>query len=107
MLVTSASWSEPDRSFADPHMLVHPYAFRLYIMNLGSQDAKEVKVQLANPEDQGGDVFAEGTVDLIPRQGSVEAVLSMTQADKTWKGWKNWDIRIEAPGCDTKVFSPL
>ena len=107
MLVTSASWCEPNRTFADPHKLVHPYAFRLYIMNLGSQDAKEVKVQLANPEDQGGDVFAAGTVGLIPKQGSVEAVLSMTQADKTWKGWKNWDIRIEAPGCDTKVFAPL
>jgi len=106
MLVTSASWSEPDRSFADPHKMVHPYAFRLYIMNLGSQDAKDVKVRLANPKDQGGDVFAEGTVGLIPKQRAVEAVLSMTQTGEAWKVWKTWEIQIEAPGCDTKVFPP-
>lgn len=107
MLVTSASWCEPDRTYADPHKLVHPYAFRLYIMNLGSQDAKDVTVRLANPEDQDGDVFAEGTVSLIPKQSSIEAVLSLTEPDKKWKGWKNWGIKIEAAGCDTKVFGPL
>jgi hypothetical protein len=75
-------------------------------MNLGSQDAKDVKVRLANPKDMGGDVFAEGTVNLIPKQYAVEAVLSMTQAGEAWKVWKTWDIQIEAPGCDTKVFPP-
>jgi hypothetical protein len=73
-------------------------------MNLGSQDAKDVKVRLPNPKDMGGDVFAEGTVSLIPKKSTVEAVLSMTQTDKAWKVWKTWDIQIEAPGCDTKVY---
>jgi hypothetical protein len=42
----------------------------------------------------------------MPEQCAVEAVLSMTQTGEAWKVWKTWDIQIEAPGCDTKVFAP-
>ena len=76
-------------------------------MNLRSQDAKDVKVRLANPKEEGGDVFAEGIVSLISKQCAVEAVLSMTQTGEAWKVWKTWDIQIEVPGCDTKIFAPL
>ena len=45
-----------------------PKAMRAYLINLGDEDAQNVKVRLRNPANQGGNVFAEGVVPLIPKR---------------------------------------
>jgi hypothetical protein len=63
-LVVSPDLVEPNNN-EDGKGLVEPKTMRTYLINLGDQDAQNVKVRLRNPPDKGGDVFAEGIVPLI------------------------------------------
>lgn len=101
-LVCSPLWVEPNRSRADPNVLVEPKTMRVYLMNLGDKDAKDVKVRLRNPEEKGGDVFAEGVVGVIPRRYEAIAVL---QVIGEWKVWKTWELEVEARGCEVLKFT--
>jgi hypothetical protein len=55
-----------------------PMAMRAYLINLGDQDAQNVKVRLRNPPNVGGKVFAEGVVPLIPKRGETVGILRIT-----------------------------
>jgi hypothetical protein len=57
---------------------------------------------LRNPPDKGGDVFAEGVVPLIPKRSEAIGVLPVTAEWHEWVG--EWDMEVEAPGCDVLVF---
>jgi hypothetical protein len=84
--------------------LVEPKTMRAYIINLGDQDAQNVKVQLRNPPDAGGNVFAQGAVPLIPRRSETIGVLTVTDAWRVWVG--KWILEVDAPGCDVISFKP-
>ena len=79
-----------------------PKMVRPYLINLGDQDAQNVKVRLRNPPDKGGDVFAEGVVPLIPKRSEAVGVLPVTGESRVWVG--DWEIEVEAPGCEVLVF---
>ncbi len=100
LLVCSPALVEPNRSAADPGKLVEPKTMRAYLMNLGEQDAREVRIRLRNPKDKGGNVFAEGVVPLVPKRGEVTAVLPVTAA---WKVWKTWGMEVKGEGCEVKI----
>lgn len=101
-LVSSPLWVEPNRSGPDPNILVQPKTMRVYIMNLGEEDAKNVKIRLRNEREKGGDIFAEGVISVIPKRNEAIAVLPWT---KETTGWKTWELIIEAEGCEVFIFS--
>jgi hypothetical protein len=86
----------------DGQGFVQPKTLRAYLINLGDQDARNVKVRLRNPADQGGNVFAEGVVPLIPKRGETVGVLPVTGQWKVWVG--KWDLEIDAPGCEVLTY---
>jgi len=47
--------------------MAEPKAMRAYLINLGDEDAQNVRVRLRNPPNLGGNVFAEGVVPLHPQ----------------------------------------
>ncbi|MGD2245428.1 MAG: hypothetical protein PVI11_02655 [Candidatus Aminicenantes bacterium] len=100
-LVTSPVWVEPNREESDPNILVLPHTMRIFLLNIGDKAAQDVKVRLRNPEEEGGEVFAEGELDFVPEKYGMTAVLSWTKAAR---GWKMWDVEIEADGCDILIF---
>ncbi len=63
-----------------------------------------MKVRLLNPNDKGGDIFAEGTVKVVPKRDHTVAVLPLIKPGTPWKVWKTWDIEIEAKGCEIISF---
>jgi hypothetical protein len=73
---------------------------RVLLMNLGDEAAKNIKVRLRNPKDKGGDVFAEGAVD-VPGKGVAVAALSVTGK---WNVWKTWDIEIDGGEAETLIY---
>ncbi len=95
-LVVSSRWVEPNRSREDPGKLVQPITLQMLLMNLGNQPAEDILIQLRNPKDKGGDVFALGTVT-VP--GKSVAVAKLPVIAK-WRVWKTWDIEIEAENCN-------
>jgi len=101
-LAVSADLVEPNYN-EDGSGLVEPKTMRPYLINLGDQDAQNVKVRLRNPPDKGGDVFAEGVVPLIPKRGEAIGVLPVTAKWRVWVG--EWEMEVEAPGCEVLVFS--
>jgi hypothetical protein len=100
-LVVSPDLVEPNYN-EDGSGLVEPKTMRPYLINLGDQDAQNVKVRLRNPPDKGGDVFAEGAVPLIPKRGEAIGTLPVTAKWRVWVG--EWEMEVEAPGCDVLVF---
>jgi hypothetical protein len=100
-LVVSPDLVEPNYN-EDGSGLVEPKTMRPYLINLGDQDAQNVKVRLRNPPDKGGDVFAEGAVPLIPKRGEAIGTLPVTSKWRVWVG--EWEMEVEAPGCDVLVF---
>jgi hypothetical protein len=105
-LVYSQRWVALDLSRENPNNIVHPASFRAYFMNLGKQDAKNVKIRLRNTPETGNDIFAEGTIDTIPAGGEGIAVLSLTKPETPtpWKEWRTWQIEVDAPGCELIEF---
>jgi len=102
-LVVSPSFVEPNYT-EDGKGIEEPKAMRAYLINLGDQDAQNVKVRLRNPPNLGGNVFAEGVVPLIPKRGETIGVLRVTDLWRVWVG--QWILEVDAPGCDVLSFKP-
>jgi hypothetical protein len=100
-LVVSPDLVEPNYN-EDGKGLVEPKTMRPYLINLGDQDAQNVKVRLRNPPDKGGNVFAEGVVPLIPKRAEAIGVLPVTAEWHEWVG--EWDMEVEAPSCEVLAF---
>jgi hypothetical protein len=100
-LVVSPDLVEPDYT-EDGRGLAQPGTMRPYLINLGDQDAQNVKVRLRNPPNKGGNVFAEGVVPLVPKRSVAVGVLPSVAAARVWVG--EWDIEVEAPGCDVLTY---
>ena len=100
MLVASGTWVEPDRAWSNPSTLTKPKTMNATILNLGSRPAILAKVRLRNRPDKGGEVFAEGVVN-VPARGVATAVLPVV-AD--WQSWKDWPMEIEVDGGEARVF---
>jgi hypothetical protein len=101
-LVVSPDLVEPNYNEDGTGRPVEPKTMRPYLINLGDQDAQNVKVRLRNPPDRGGDVFAEAVVPLIPKRGEAIGVLPVTGQSRVWV--REWEIEVEAPGCEVLVF---
>jgi hypothetical protein len=101
-LVISPDLVEPNYNEDGSGKLVQPKTLRPYLINLGDQDALNVKVRLRNPPDKGGNVFAEGVVPMIPKRGEAVAILRVTAEWHEWVG--QWEIEVEAPGCQIVPF---
>ncbi len=102
-LVVSPSFVEPNYN-EDGKGMGEPKAMRAYLINLGDEDAQNVKVRLRNPPNVGGNVFAEGVVPLIPKRGETIGVLRVTDLWRVWVG--QWIVEVDAPGCDVLTFKP-
>ncbi len=76
-LVVSPSFVEPNFT-EDATGLADPKTMRAYLINLGDEDALNVKVRLRNRPNLGGNVFAEGVVPLIPKRGEAIGVMRIT-----------------------------
>ncbi len=100
-LAVSPSFVEPNYN-EDGKGIGEPKAMRAYLMNLGDKDAQNVKVRLRNPPNQGGGVFAEGVVPLIPKRSEAIGVLPVTAQWRVWVG--QWILEVDAPGCDVLSF---
>ena len=111
-IVCSSLWVHPNRRVDDWRKVVRPVTFRAFMMNLGEEEAKGVKVTLRNPEDRGGNVLARGVVDIAAKSTAVAVLPKVGD----WKEWKlRWDmeletayfcqLEIEAPGCEVLSFS--
>jgi hypothetical protein len=101
LIVCSPLWVEPNRSRADPNVLVEPKTMRVYLMNLGERETQEVKLRLRNPPEAGGEVFAEGRIRSIPKRHEAIAVLPVTGP---WRVWKTWKLEVAAEGCEVWPF---
>ena len=101
-LVISPDFVEPNYNGDGSGKLVQPKTLRPYLINLGDQDAINVKVSLRNPPEKGGNVFAEGVVPLIPKRGEAVGVLPVTAEWHEWVG--QWEIEVEARGCQILQF---
>jgi hypothetical protein len=102
-LAVSPSFVEPNFT-EDGKALAEPKVMRAYLINLGDQDARNVKVRLRNPPDQGGSLIAEGVVPLIPKRSDSIGELRVTGQWRVWVG--DWVLEVEAPGCDVLTFKP-
>jgi hypothetical protein len=99
-IVVSNFWAEPDRSEEDPGKLVQPKTMHVLLMNLGDERATNVIVRLRNPEAKGGDVFAQGKVN-IPGKGIAIAVLPVISK---WNVWKTWEIEVDAGKNEVLIY---
>jgi hypothetical protein len=100
-LVVSPDLVEPNYD-EDGRGLVQPVTMRPYIINLGDEDARNVRIRLRNPPDKGGDVFAEGVVPIVPKRSAVVGVIPATGKWNEWVG--KWDLEVDAPGCEVLNF---
>jgi hypothetical protein len=100
-LVVSPSFVEPNYT-EDGKGISVPNAMRAYLINLGDEDTRNVKVRLRNPPNMGGNVFAEGVVPLIPKRSETIGVLPVTDLWRVWVG--QWILEVDAPGCDVFTF---
>jgi hypothetical protein len=101
-LVISPNLVEPNYNEDGMGRLAEPETLRPYLINLGDQDAQNVKVRLRNPPEKGGNVFAEGVVPLIPKRAEAIGVLPVTGQALVWVG--EWEMEVEAPGCEVLAF---
>jgi hypothetical protein len=95
--LVQANYNEDGRGLAEPKTM------RPYLINLGDKAAQNVRIRLRNPPDKGGNVFAEGVVPLIPKRSEAIGVLPITAEWRVWVG--EWEMEVEAPGCDVLVFA--
>ena len=102
-LAVSPMFVEPNFT-ADATKIADPRTMRAYIINLGDEDATNVKVRLRDRPELGGNVFAEGVVPIIPKRGDTVAVLPVTGHWREWVG--AWIVEVDAPGCDVLTFKP-
>ena len=102
-LAVSPSFVEPNYN-EDGNGIAEPKTMRAYLINLGDEDAQNVKVRLRNPPNLGGNVFAEGVVPLIPKRSEAIGVLPVTDLWRVWVG--QWILEVDAPGCDVLSFKP-
>ncbi len=100
-IVSSPIWAEPNRGAENPNILVLPRTLRVYLLNIGDKAARNVKIRLRNPAEQGGDIFADGELSFLPEKFGVPAVLAWTGEAKVWK---TWILEIEAEGCEIHIF---
>jgi hypothetical protein len=103
-LVCAPAWVQPDRSYPDPGVLIHPVVFRALVMNLGDKDVKGVRFRLRNTPDNGGAVFAEGIAEVLPAHKVSVALLPVIGEGSPWKNWLDWVLEVEAPGCEVVQF---
>jgi len=103
-LVVSPSFVEPDYNENGTGALADSKTMRAYIINLGDEDAQNVKVRLRNLPNLGGNVFAEGVVPLIPKRSEAIGLLHITDLWREWVG--QWILEVDAPGCDVLSFKP-
>jgi hypothetical protein len=103
-LVVSPSFVEPDYNENGTGALAESKTMRAYIINLGDEDAQNVKIRLRNLPNLGGNVFAEGVVPLIPRRSEAIGVLRITDLWREWVG--AWILEVDASGCDVLTFKP-
>lgn len=103
-LVVSPSFVEPDYNENGTGALAESKTMRAYIINLGDEDAQNVKVRLRNLPNLGSNVFAEGVVPLIPKRSEAIGVLCITDLWREWVG--QWILEVDAPGCDVLSFKP-
>ena len=101
-LVVSPYLVEPNYA-EDGKGLAQPVTLRAYLINLGDQDARDVKVRLRNPPAKGGNIFAEGVVPVIPKRSEAVGVLAVTGEWHVWVG--QWLMEIDAPGCEVLSYS--
>jgi hypothetical protein len=101
-LVVSPALVQPNYNEDGSGHLTEPLTMRPYLINLGDQDAHDVQIRLRNPPAQGGDVFAEGIVPLIPKRSAAIGVIPVTGHWLVWVG--QWEMEVEAPGCDIRMF---
>jgi hypothetical protein len=101
-LVVSPALVQPNYSGIGIGILAEPKTFRPFVINLGDQDAHDVRVRLRNPPDKGGDVFAEGVVPIVPKRGVAVGELRVTAEWHEWVG--EWIMEVEAPDCDVQMF---
>jgi len=99
-IVTCDCWAEPDRSWANPGKLTKPKTMRMLMMNLGEKDATNINVRLSNPKEKGGNIFAQGTVN-VPGKSVAIAVLPVTAK---WQVWKTWNIEVDGKGCEVLIY---
>lgn len=102
-LVVSPSFVQPNYK-EDGKGIGVPLVMRAYLINLGDEDAQNVKVRLRNPPNLGDNVFAEGVVPLIPKRSEAIGVLRVTDLWRVWVG--QWILEVDAPGCDVLTFKP-
>jgi hypothetical protein len=100
-IAVSPSFVEPNYQ-DDGKGIVEPRMLRVYMLNLGDQDARNVKVRVLNPPNQGAAVIAKGEVPLIPPRGSTVGVLPVVGQARVWVG--DWIVEVDAPGCDVLTF---
>lgn len=100
-LVVSPDLVEPNYQ-ADGRGLVQPVTMRPYLINLGDEDARNVRIRLRNPPDKGGDVFAEGVVPIVPKRGATVGVIPVTGKWHEWVG--EWELEVDAPACEVLNF---
>ena len=100
-IVSSPIWVEPNRGADDPNILVQPRILRVFLLNIGSKSARNIKIRLRNPTDQGGNVFADGELSFLPERFGVAAVLAWTGDAKVWK---TWTLEIDAEGCEVYIY---
>jgi hypothetical protein len=103
-LVVSPSFVEPNYNEDGSGKMAEPKMMRAYVINLGDEDARNVKIRLRNPAALGNDVFAEGEAPLIPKRGDAIAVLPVTAQWRVWVG--QWTMEVDAPGADVLLFKP-
>ncbi len=99
-IVASGFWAEPNRSRENPGKLTVPKTMRVMLMNLGDKDATNVKVRLRNPKDKGGDIFAQGTVNVPGNDVSI-AVLPVIAK---WQVWKTWEIEVDGGENEVLIY---
>jgi len=103
-LVVSPVLVQPNYNENGSGDLVEPKTMRAYIINLGDQDAQNVRVRLRNPDKLGGNVFAEGVVPLIAKHSEAIGVLPVIDQWRVWVG--QWIIELDAPGCEVISYGP-
>ncbi len=79
-----------------------PLTIRALMMNLGEQDAKDVKVRIRH-RGEGGEVWAKGIVD-IPARSIAVAVLPAIPGRGSERRVGKCIMEVEAPGCEVFKF---
>jgi len=101
-LLVSPALVQPNYKGDGLGQMAEPKTMRSYLINLGDEDAHDVKIRLRNPPALGGNVFAEGVVPLVPKRSVEIGALPVTAQWKVWVG--QWLMDVEAPGCEVQVL---